>query len=182
MMCFSRDTFALDPIRWSAFIFSFSGMVRYFVCFLWSWCPWIWNTVIFGGKHSLSFQTVSWSLVLYYSLKWLVLVARVLICERLRGCRSSILFLIWILACKSRSILEWLRRLIVPHISARCECIWYMLPKSEFVPKMSSFPDMSAIIQAPPDTFLDFLPSKATISLCFIWIASAKLISKLNSL
>ena len=48
-----------------------------------------------------------------------------------------------------------------------------MLPKSEFVPKISSFPDMLAIIQAPPDNFLDFLPSKATISLCIIWIASA---------
>ena len=42
-----------------------------------------------------------------------------------------------------------------------------MLPKSGFVPEISSLLDMSAIIQAPLDNFLDLLSSEDIISFCF---------------
>ena len=43
-------------------------------------------------------------------------------------------------------------------------------PKSGFTPSIMGIPVLSETIQAPPDLFLDLLPSEVIIIGCFSWI------------
>ena len=49
------------------------------------------------------------------------------------------------------------------YASDRCECMFYMLPRSGFAPFATIFPADDVITHPPPDCFLDFVPSVAIL-------------------